>query len=145
MPSDPTASSSAADPSFVQVLGRMVELLDGRLSPAQRGQLAGAMPDILWEFPDVGGRLHLRATEAGLRVAPPGADPPFVVRMPRATLEDAAFGRRSLGASFLAGRIHVRGMNPLRLREFIMLVDPLLDSYREAHRECVCPSPPPVS
>jgi hypothetical protein len=139
MPTDP----AAAAPTFAALLERMIVILDGRLSPQQRAQLATAMPNILWEFPDVDGRLHLAASAAGLRVADPGATPPFVVRMPRATLEDAAFGRRSLGASFLAGRIHVRGMNPLRLREFIMLVDPLLESYREAHRELIpAPSPP---
>lgn len=143
-PAMPSDSTSAVDPPFAALLGRMIVLLDGRLTPRQRGQLAAAMPDILWEFPDVDGRLHLRATATGLEVAPPGGAPPFVVRMPRATLEDAAFGRRSLGAAFLAGKIHVRGMNPLRLREFIMLVDPLLDAYREAHREFIPASPPPV-
>lgn len=143
MPSDPPAAPFATDPVFAAVLARMIERLDARLSPEQRRQLATAMPHILWDFPDVGGRLHLAATPAGLSVADPGASPPFVVRMPRATLEDAAFGRRSLGASFIAGRIHVRGMNPLRLREFIMLVEPLLESYREAHRELIpAPSPP---
>jgi hypothetical protein len=141
MPSD---STPAVDPPFAAILARMIALLDGRLTPRQREHLAAAMPDILWEFPDVDGRLHLRATAGGLEVAAAGAPPPFVVRMPRATLEDAAFGRRSLGAAFLAGKIHVRGMNPLRLREFIMLVDPLLDAYREAHREFIPASPPPV-
>jgi hypothetical protein len=120
---------------FPSLLGRMIELIDSKLSPEQRAKLAGAMPRIQWEFPDVGTRLCLAAAEDGLRVADPVEDPPFVVRMARTTLEDAAFGRRSLGAAFLAGRIHVRGMNPLRLREFIMLVDPLLESYREASLE----------
>jgi len=142
MPSD---STPAVDPPFAALLARMIALLDGRLTPRQREQLAAAMPDILWEFPDVDGRLHLRATATGLEVAPPGGVPPFVVRMPRATLEDAAFGRRSLGAAFIAGKIHVRGMNPLRLREFIMLVDPLLESYREASLDHTHAPSPPVS
>ena len=117
------------------MLARMIGLIDTKLTPQQREKLAAAMPSIQWEFPDVGTRLCLAAAEDGLRVADPVEDPPFVVRMARTTLEDAAFGRRSLGAAFLAGRIHVRGMNPLRLREFIMLVDPLLESYREASLE----------
>lgn len=128
---------------FPSLLGRMIELIDTKLTPAQREKLAGAMPRIQWEFPDVDTRLCLAASTDGLRVAEPVGDPPFVVRMARTTLEDAAFGRRSLGAAFLAGRIHVRGMNPLRLREFIMLVDPLLESYREASLErSDRPSPP---
>lgn len=120
---------------FPALLSRMIELIDGRLSADQRGKLAGAMPLIQWEFPDAGATLCLAATPAALSVAEGVERPPFVVRMARETLEDAAFGRRSLGAAFLSGRIHVRGMNPLRLREFIMLVDPLLESYREASLE----------
>ena len=80
-------------------------------------------------------RSGLAATPEALTVAEGVERPPFTVRMSRETLEDAAFGRRSLGTAFLSGRIHVRGMNPLRLREFIMLVDPLLESYREASLE----------
>ena len=130
---------------FPSLLGRMIELIDSKLTPAQRAKLAGAMPRIQWEFPDVDTKLCLAASEDGLRVAEPVDHAPFVVRMARTTLEDAAFGRRSLGAAFLAGRIHVRGMNPLRLREFIMLVDPLLESYREAYLESASPPSAPVS
>jgi hypothetical protein len=130
--SSPTSSDAAGFPA---ILTRMIALIDTKLSPVQREKLATAMPSIQWEFPDVDTKLCLAESTDALRVAEPVDHPPFVVRMARTTLEDAAFGRRSLGAAFLAGRIHVRGMNPLRLREFIMLVDPLLESYREAHLE----------
>ena len=126
----------AANTAFDALLGRMIELIDGKLTAAQRQKLASAMPQIQWDFPDVETKLCLAASPSELTVSAPVEKPPFLVRMTRATLEDAAFGRRSLGAAFLAGKIHVRGMNPLRLREFIMLVDPLLESYREASGEC---------
>jgi hypothetical protein len=125
----------AAVSAFDGLLRRMIELIDAKLSSGQREKLASAMPQIQWDFPDVEASLCLVACQERLRVAEPLEHPPFLVRMPRATLEDAAFGRRSLASAFLAGRIHVRGMNPLRLREFIMLVDPLLESYREASLE----------
>lgn len=137
--------ASPAPADVPATLARMIALIDTKLSPEQRAKLAGAMPSIQWEFPDVDAKLCLAASPEALRVASPVDHPPFVVRMARSTLEDAAFGRRSLGAAFLAGRIHVRGMNPLRLREFIMLVDPLLESYREAHRESASPPPAPLS
>lgn len=130
---------------FPALLERMVSLIDGRLTSAQRSALAGAMPAIRWEFPDAQATLCLAATAECLRVAPPETPATFLVRMDRSTLEDAAFGRRSLGVAFLAGRIHVRGMNPLRLREFIMLVDPLLESYREASLDHSHAPSPPVS
>jgi len=133
--------SGASD--FSDLLARMIGLIDEKLSASQREKLAAAMPSIQWEFPDADTKLCLAATAEALRVAPPVEQAPFVVRMARSTLEDAAFGRRSLGAAFLAGRIHVRGMNPLRLREFIMLVDPLLESYREAHLERSASAPVP--
>jgi len=131
--------------TFPALLTRMVTLIDGRLTAEQRGKLAAAMPAIRWEFPDAGESLCLAASPEALRVAPADTPATFLVRMDRSTLEDAAFGRRSLGVAFLAGRIHVRGMNPLRLREFIMLVDPLLESYREAASDHDSPSSPPVS
>lgn len=126
----------AADSAFDDLLARMIELIDSKLSSGQREKLAAAMPRIQWDFPDAGATLCLAASPTHLSVAAPVEAPPFLVRMDRTTLEDAAFGRRSLAVAFLAGKIHVRGMSPLRLREFIMLVDPLLESYREAASEC---------
>jgi hypothetical protein len=137
--------ASPAPADFTAILARMIALIDTKLSAMQREKLATAMPSIQWEFPDVDTKLCLAASKDALRVAEPVDHAPFVVRMARSTLEDAAFGRRSLGAAFLAGRIHVRGMNPLRLREFIMLVDPLLESYREAYLESASPPSAPVS
>lgn len=131
--------------AFDLLMRRMIDLIDGKISTAQREKLAAAMPQIQWDFPDVNASLCLVATQTQLQVAERFDDPAFLVRMNHITLEDAAFGRRSLGASFLAGRIHVRGLNPLRLREFIMLVDPLLESYREASLECANSPSPPVS
>lgn len=126
----------AANPAFDALLKRMIVLINAKLTTEQREKLASAMPQIQWDFPDTETKLCLAASAHELSVAPPLDTPPFLVRMARTTLEDAAFGKRSLGAAFLAGKIHVRGMNPLRLREFIMLVDPLLESYREASSEC---------
>ena len=137
--------ANPAPADFAPILARMIALIDTKLTPVQREKLASAMPTIQWEFPDVDTKLCLAASKDALCVASPVDHAPFVVRMARSTLEDAAFGRRSLGAAFLAGRIHVRGMNPLRLREFIMLVDPLLESYREAYLESASPPSAPVS
>jgi len=131
-------------PRFTEILSRMIELLNDRLAAVQRGQLAAAMPSIRWEFPDVGSLLHLVAEPDALRLGDAEAGPALFVRMSRETLEDAAFGRRSLGAAFLSGRIHVRGLSPARLREFILLVDPLLQSYREAHGDLTLESAAPA-
>lgn len=133
-PPAPPGRSGGAE-AVAALMARVIERLDARLQPAQRTQLAAAMPAILWEFPDAGARVQLVATPAALRCATSDGPCAMVVRMPLETLEDAAFGRRSLAVSFLAGRIAVRGMSPSRLREFILLVDPLLESYREAARE----------
>ncbi|RLS29369.1 MAG: hypothetical protein DWH79_12330 [Planctomycetota bacterium] len=145
MPTPASGLPTSELDAFTAILGRMISILNGKLSSTQRQKLAGAMPSIQWEFPDVDTKLCLAAGPDALCVAAPLDQPPFVVRMQRSTLEDAAFARRSLGAAFLAGRIHVRGMNPLRLREFIMLVDPLLESYREAYLECSAAPSAPVS
>lgn len=129
----------------VLLMAKVIERLDARLTPDQRGQLARAMPAILWQFPDAAAAVHLIATPESLHCATSGEIPPLVVRMPLQALDDAAFGRRSLAASFLAGRITVRGMSPARLREFILLVHPLLESYREAACEQSDATTPDVS
>ena len=139
------AAGPAAGDAFQELLARMVELLNDKLGAGQRAQLAEAMPRIHWEFPDTASALHLVAEAEALRIDEPAVTQAFFIRMKRATLEDAAFGRRSLTTAFLAGQIHVRGMNPLRLREFIMLVDPLLESYREAHDDVPSAATPAAS
>lgn len=119
---------------------RVIARLDGRLAAGQRRQLAAAMPAILWEFPDRAARVVLEATPESLRCASARSDAGVVVRMPLEALDAAASGRRSLAASFLAGKISVRGMSPARLREFVLLVEPLLESYREATLEHTVPA-----
>lgn len=133
-PREPRSAPVERQPrdGVADLMARVIELLDGRLEADQRRQLATTMPVILWEFPDVGAQVHLIATPTSLRCVTSGDAAPLVVRMPLAALHDAALGRRSLAASFLAGRITVRGMSPTRLREFILLVNPLLESFREA-------------
>lgn len=145
MPADDAFPGPHSDvPRFVAILSRMIERLNARLAAVQLGQLAAAMPSIRWEFPDMGSLLHLVADPDALRIADASAGAALFVRMSRATLEDAAFGRRSLGAAFLSGRIHVRGLSPARLREFILLIDPLLESYREAHGDLTPESAAPA-
>jgi hypothetical protein len=136
---DSTDPTTRPERDVVGFMTSVVERLDARLTPGQRQQLAIAMPRVHWEFPDVSAEVQLVATPTALRCAAKETAAGLVVRMPLAVLDDAAHGRRSLATSFLAGRISVRGMSPARLREFILLVTPLLDSYREA--ACEFPAP----
>ncbi|MDA0253848.1 MAG: hypothetical protein O3A18_03100 [Planctomycetota bacterium] len=52
----------AANTAFDALLGRMIELIDGKLTAAQRQKLASAMPQIQWDFPDANTTLCLAAT-----------------------------------------------------------------------------------
>lgn len=115
-------------------LKNTITRLNGKLSSDQLTRLSTAMPRVLWEFPDAQVRLCLaiEAAPPGLHIVNDCDDVPVRIRMNRAALEDAARGTTSLGAAFIAGRIHVMGLNPLRLRDFITLIEPLLSSFREA-------------
>jgi len=139
-PAPGPAATPADAPGVVALMTRVIARLDARLAAGQRSQLAAAMPAILWEFPDHAARVTLEATPDSLRCVAAGQDVGLVVRMPLEALDAAASGRRSLAASFLAGRIAVRGMGPARLREFMLLVEPLLESYREATLEHTLPA-----
>lgn len=142
--SDSPAHHAMSRRDVGSLMARVIELLDARLTPEQRQQLTAAMPTVRWEFPDVTSQVQLVATPAALKCVAADADAAagVVVRMPLAVLDDAAHGRRSLATAFLAGKISVRGMGPARLREFILLVTPLLESYREAAREFPTPAAP---
>jgi len=70
----------AADTAFDALLGRMIELIDAKLTAAQRRKLALAMPLIQWDFPDAETTLCLAASPRGLAVSEPLDSPSFLVR-----------------------------------------------------------------
>lgn len=127
-------SEAIAPGLFSDRLHETILRLNQRLPSAQIERLSKAMPRVLWEFPDASARICLAVDPLplGLRVVASETDPPVQVRMSRDVFEGAAFGTGSLGTAFLTGRLQVRGLNPLKLRDFIGLVDPLLASYRES-------------
>lgn len=123
---------------FQRRLRDTVARLNRKLTPDQLNRLSTAMPRVAWDFPDAQTRLCLGADPApsGLRIVDDCGDSPVRVQMDRTVFESAALGTGSLGSAFLAGKIRVQGLNPLRLWDFISLVDPLLSSFREACDEC---------
>lgn len=123
---------------FDAVLARTVELLNQELEPEQLISLGKASAVIRWEFPDVALQtwLVVEREPPGIFLRPIGpGNPSLTVNMDSTVLHQAATGERSLGAAFLAGRLHVRGLNPMFLAKFAKLIDPLLRSYRAAIKE----------
>lgn len=123
---------------FRMLLARTIVLLNDSVDRPQLQSLAAASAVICWEFPDVGWQAWLvvggEPTAITLQPAPPSPASLTVV-MNSTVLHAAAQGETSLGLAFVAGRLQVRGLNPLFLAKFVKLVDPLLSSYRAALKE----------
>lgn len=127
------------DPNrFRGLLARTIVLLNETVDRDQLRSLAAASAVICWEFPDVAWKTWLVVgrdpASITLQSAASGSASLTVV-MNSTVLHAAALGETSLGMAFVAGKLQVRGLNPLFLAKFVKLVEPLLGSYRAAMKE----------
>lgn len=114
---------------------RTIALLNVRLDPDQVARLADVFQTVLWTFPDidleiflciVGDPLHLQVC------AESGNGPIIHLVMDSGLLDSAVQSKMSFVQAFLCGRLKVTGANPVQLLKFINLLQPLLESYRQA-------------
>jgi hypothetical protein len=68
-----------------------------------------------------------------IRIIPKVADKPdVIVTLDASALHDSAYGKTTFGTAFVMGKLKVKGIPALKLRKFIPLLKPFLESYREA-------------
>ena len=132
IPSFPTAEQ------LLFVLARSVEYLDSKLDPDQIVRMASAFETIRWNFTDVGLTMYIvfeKSTQRIVYASSVDGEVSMVVDIDSRTLHETAWGVTSFGAAFIAGKLKVKGVQPLKLTKFIPLLEPFLASYREAMEE----------
>ena len=115
-----------------------IVLLNQKLAPVQVTQLASVFRTLVWTFPDVDIQLFLivDVVQCELRIASNADDEPLMhLVMDSLVLRSAAYGQASLAQAFLCGRLKVKGANPMQLMKFMVLVQPFLESYRQASED----------
>jgi len=121
-----------------EILETMVRHLNTEVTADQIRKMTAAFTSVYWEFPDhaISIRLVLETDPPAIRLVDDlDGEPGMRIVSNCDVLHDAAWRRRSLGAAFIAGKLNVRGLNPLHLRRFVLLIKPLLASYRNAEED----------
>jgi len=116
------------------VMQQTIELLGQKLKAEQIQEIAKVFPTLCWNFKDYTLEVHLILNEQGnIRYTPDsnGIHGPMIT-MDTATLHNSAYGRTSFGRAFITGKLKIKGVPALKLTKFMPLLNPFLESYREA-------------
>jgi len=122
---------------FPAVMQRTISLVGEKLPPEQIRQVAQVFHSLCWEFPDYGLRAYFLVWEDG-RVgyaATLDGEADATIAMDARTFHQAAFGTASFAQAFLTGKLRVKGIPALKLTRFIPLLQPFLESYKQAWEE----------
>jgi len=127
-------SALSSGKEFEKVLKETIERLNKKLTQEQIQGLAGAFQTVCWEFPDQSIKMILIINKhnPSIKYATSiDGKPQMSISTDTSVLDDAAYGRTSFGIAFITGKLKVKGLHPLKLRQFIPLLKPFLESYRE--------------
>jgi alkyl sulfatase BDS1-like metallo-beta-lactamase superfamily hydrolase len=124
-------------PSKVQlksVLKRTIERMNHRLNPEKIKEIAQVFQIFCWNFKDKNQKAYLLLDKKGVIKYATRFDgePDAIITLDSIILHNAAYNKTTLGTAFVMGKLKVKGISALRLRKFIPLLKPFLESYREA-------------
>jgi putative sterol carrier protein len=116
------------------VMQKTIELLGRKLNSEQIKEIAQVFQTLCWNFKDYDFQGYLLLDEHGqIRYLPSlSSEPDATITLSTSTLHDAAYGKTTFGTAFVMGKLKVKGISALKLRNFIPLLKPFLESYREA-------------
>ena len=116
------------------VIRRTIELLDQRLNKEQTEEIAQVFQILCWNFKDLNLKVYLLLGEKGVikYATHVNGEPDAIITLDSTTLHNSAYNRTTLGTAFVMGKLKIKGIPALRLRKFIPLLKPFLESYREA-------------
>jgi len=116
------------------IMQRTIELVGQKLKVEQIREIAKVFPTLCWYFKDCALEIYILLDENGnIKYTP---DSPGIhgasITMDTTTLHNSAYGRTSFGRAFITGKLKIKGVPALKLTKFMPLLNPFLDSYREA-------------
>ena len=123
--------------SFASVLERTIQLVGSNVPRSDLQKVAEVLKSLRWEFRDYGIHVYFLLNHEGkVRCAKDWSGPvDSIVSMDAATLHSVAFGHLNLGVAMLLGKLRIEGISASNLGRFSFLLQPFLDSYRQACAE----------
>lgn len=116
------------------VMQRTIELVGQKLKAEQIREIAKVFPTLCWNFKDCALEVYILLEEKGNLTYTPdsvGAHGASIT-MDTATLHNSAYGKALFGRAFITGKLKIKGVPALKLTKFMPLLNPFLESYKEA-------------
>lgn len=122
---------------FPMVMERTINLVGGKIPQEKIRQVAQVFQTLCWDFKDYAIQAYFLVDGDGrvdyASTVPTAPD--ATITLDARVLHDSAFGRTSLGLAFITGKLRVKGIPALKLNKFVPLLEPFLESYRQAWEE----------
>ncbi|HIM36751.1 MAG TPA: SCP2 sterol-binding domain-containing protein [Dehalococcoidia bacterium] len=127
---------------FTDVMRRTIQLVGTNVPRSSLQKVAELLHTLSWEFKDYGVKIYFLVDDLG------GVDcatewsghVDSSIIMNASTFHNAAYGKANFGAAMVMGKLHVKGISPLKLGKFNTLSQPFLSSYRQACGELYEPA-----
>ena len=133
----PEAVNIPAKEEFPKVMRRTLELTGGKVSVESVGKLYKIFKTLRWDFPDYQLSAYTVLDSDGkfgyAESIQGSADAHITMDAER--LHTVVYGRGNMAKMFLSGQIKLKGVPMYKLMRFVPLLNPFLESYREACEE----------
>ena len=119
---------------FTDVMRRTIQLVGTNVPRSSLQKVAETLHALSWEFKDYGVKIYFLVDGLGGGDCATEwlGDVDSSITMDASTFHNVAFGKANFGAAMVMGKLHVKGISPLKLGKFNTLLKPFLSSYREA-------------
>ena len=119
---------------FTDVMRRTIQLVGTNVPRSSLQKVAETLHALSWEFKDYGVRIYFLVDGLGAVACATewSGDVDSSITMDASTFHNVAFGNANFGAAMVMGKLHVKGISPLKLGKFNTLLKPFLSSYRQA-------------
>ena len=119
---------------FTDVMRRTIQLVGTNVPRSSLQKVAETLHALSWEFKDYGVKIYFLVDGlGGVDCATEwSGDVDSSITMDASTFHNVAFGNANFGAAMVMGKLHVKGISPLKLGKFNTLLKPFLSSYRQA-------------
>ena len=127
--------------SFPGVMERTIQLVGDTIPRCSLRIVAEVLRTVRWEFQDYGLQVYFLVNVAGEVSSATDWSGPVdsIISMDAATLHKAAYGKTNFGTALLMGKLRVEGVSAFNLGRLTSLLQPFLDSYRQACSELYDP------
>ena len=113
---------------------RTIQLVGTNVPRSSLQKVAEMLHTLSWEFKDYGVKIYFLVDDLGSVDCATewSGQVDSSITMDASTFHNAAYGKANFGAAMVMGKLQVKGISPLKLGKFNILLKPFLSSYRQA-------------